>query len=81
MNKILQSFLVEASTLEELDVLLDKFLKDKEPNEIVSTNLTAYVSPYHQNNTVYVAFVIYSGVLKAEIKKPTFWQKIKSFFK
>lgn len=81
MNKILQSFLVEANTLVQLDILLDKFLRDKKPSEIVSINLTTYVSPYNQNNPIYVAFIIYSGVLKTEVKKLTFWEKIKSFFK
>lgn len=81
MNKILQSFLVEANTLAELDILLDKFLKDRKSSEIISTNLTAYVSPYNQNSPIYVAFIVYSGESKTEPKKLTFWQKIKSLFK
>lgn len=81
MNKVVQSYLVESNSLESLDSLLDKFLLDKDPSDIVSTNLTTYTSPYHQNHTTYVAFIIYSGKLKGDTKRMTFWQKIVNLFK
>ena len=81
MSKVVQCFLVEANKLDELDSLLDRFLEDKDPSDIVSTNLTTYTSPYNQNHTTYVAFIIYSGILKSKATKLTFWQRIINFFK
>lgn len=67
---MVQSFLVEADSLQELDRLLDEFLKDKEPRDIVDTNLTVYISPYNNNRTTYTAFITYNGRLKGSKKEP-----------
>lgn len=66
---MVQSFLVEADSLQELDRLLDEFLKDKEPRDIVDTNLTVYISPYNNNRTTYTAFITYNGHPKGVEKK------------
>lgn len=58
---MVQSYLVQADTLEELDEKLDEFLKDKEPRDIVSTNLNVFVSPWKSNQPAYVAFITYNG--------------------
>jgi len=67
---MVQSFLVEADSLQELDRLLDEFFKDKEPRDIVDTNLTVYISPYNNNRTTYTAFITYNGHPKGSKKEP-----------
>lgn len=68
---MVQSFLAEAQSKEELDKILDEFLQDKEPRDIVSTNLTVYISPYTNNSTTYTALIIYDGHLKSSLRDST----------
>lgn len=68
---MVQSFLAEAQSKEELDKILDEFLQDKEPRDIVSTNLTVYISPYTNNSTTYTALIIYDGHLKSSSRDST----------
>jgi len=68
---MVQSFLAEAQSKEDLDKILDEFLQDKEPRDIVSTNLTVYISPYTNNSTTYTALIIYDGHLKSSSQEST----------
>jgi hypothetical protein len=68
---MVQSFLAEAQSKEDLDKILDEFLQDKEPRDIVSTNLTVYISPYTNNSTTYTALIIYDGHLKSSSREST----------
>ena len=58
---MIQSYLVQADTIEELDEKLDEFLKDKEAKDIVSTDINVFVSPWKNNQPAYIAFVTYNG--------------------
>lgn len=65
--KLVQTYLAQAGSLAELDLIIDKFLKDKKPEDIITTDLAITNSPYDQMKSVYTAMIIYKGLNKEDL--------------